>query len=44
MMDMVGKGTLLSKFGIQEIDDLTLVISKERFETYITPLLEDKIM
>ena len=35
-----GQGTLLSKFGIQEIDDLTLVISKERFETYITPQLE----
>jgi len=35
-----GQGTLLSKFGIQEIDDLTLVISKERFESYITPLLE----
>ena len=37
-----GQGTLLSKFGIQEIDDLTLVISKERFESYITPLIEDK--
>jgi len=36
-----GQGTLLSKFGIQDIDDLTLVISKERFENYITPLLED---
>ena len=35
-----GQGTLLSKFGIQEIDDLTLVISKDRFETYIAPLLE----
>lgn len=33
-----GQGTLLSKFGIQDIDDLTLVISKERFETYITPM------
>ena len=27
-----GQGTLLSKFGIQDIDDLSLVISKERFE------------
>ena len=36
-----GQGTLLSKFGIQDIDDLTLVISKERFENYISPLLED---
>ena len=33
-----GPGSLLSKFGIQDIDDLTLVISKERFESYITPL------
>ena len=34
-----GQGTLLSKFGVQELDDLTLIISKERFETYISPLL-----
>ena len=33
-----GQGTLLSKFGIQEVDDLTLIISKERYENYITPL------
>ena len=31
-----GQGTLLSKFGIQDIDDLTLTISKERFENYIS--------
>ncbi len=36
-----GQGTILSKFGIQEMDDLTLIISKERFETYITPLISD---
>jgi hypothetical protein len=36
-----GQGTLLSKFGIQDIDDLSLVISKERFETYISPLLKN---
>lgn len=39
-----GQGTLLSKFGITEVDDLTLVISREIFELYITPLqknLED---
>jgi len=35
-----GQGTLLSKFGIQDIDDLTLVISKERFENYISPLIK----
>ena len=36
-----GPGSLLSKFGIQDIDDLTLVISKERFESYITPLSQN---
>lgn len=33
-----GQGTILSKFGIQEVDDLTLIISRERYENYITPL------
>ena len=36
-----GQGTILSKFGIQEIDDLTLIISKERYETYIAPLTKN---
>ena len=36
-----GVGTLLSKFGIQELDDLTLIISKERYENYITPLIQN---
>jgi hypothetical protein len=36
-----GLGTLMSKFGIQEMDDLILTISRERFETYITPLIKD---
>ena len=36
-----GLGTLMSKFGIQEMDDLILTISKERFENYITPLIKD---
>jgi len=30
-----GAGTLLSKFGVQEIDDLTIIISKERYETVV---------
>jgi hypothetical protein len=34
-------GTILSKFGIQDVDDLTLIISKERFETYISPLIKN---
>ena len=32
--------TILSKFGIQALNELTLTISRERFETYITPLLK----
>jgi hypothetical protein len=36
-----GVGTLLSKFGIQDLDDLVLIISKERYEDYISPLIEN---
>lgn len=36
-----GLGTLMSKFGIQDLDDLTIIISRERFETYISPLIKD---
>jgi hypothetical protein len=35
-----GQGTILSKFGIQELDDVSLIISKERFELYIYPLIQ----
>lgn len=34
-------GTLMSKFGIQELDDLTLTISRERYEVYLKPLLQN---
>jgi hypothetical protein len=34
--------TILSKFGIQALNELTIVISKERFEEYITPLIKDQ--
>ena len=37
-----GAGTLLSKFGVQELDDLTLTISKERYELSVKPLIHDK--
>ena len=37
-----GQGTILSKFGIQPLTDLTITISRERFENYITPLIKDK--
>ena len=36
-----GQGTILSKFGIQEQDDLTLIISRDRWETYIQPLIKN---
>lgn len=36
-----GQGTILSKFGIQPLNDLSLTISKERYETYITPLIQN---
>jgi len=36
-----GQGTILSKFGVQPLNDLTLTISKERYETYITPLIKN---
>jgi hypothetical protein len=35
-----GQGTILSKFGVQPLNDLNLIISKERFETYISPLIK----
>lgn len=34
-----GAGTLMTKFGIQPMDDLTLIISRERYEMYIAPLI-----
>ena len=34
--------TLLSKFGIQATNEITLIISKERFETYISPLMRNE--
>jgi hypothetical protein len=33
-----GQGTILSKFGVQPLNDLTLIISRDRFENYISPL------
>ena len=34
--------TILSKFGIQALNELSITISKERFETYISPLIKGK--
>ena len=36
-----GLGTIMSKFGIQDLDDLVLVISQERYESYISPLIKN---
>ena len=32
----------LSKFGIQATNEVTLIISRERFETYISPLMKNE--
>ena len=37
-----GWGNLLSKFGIQSQDEVRLIISRERFENYITPLIQNQ--
>jgi hypothetical protein len=34
--------TILSKFGIQALNELTITISRERFEEYISPLIKNK--
>ena len=36
-----GVGTLLSKFGVQDLDDLVLIISQERYADYIAPLIKN---
>jgi hypothetical protein len=36
-----GAGVLLSKFGIKPSTDMSLIISKERYETYIAPLIQN---
>ena len=37
-----GAGDVLSKFGIESKDEVRLIISRDRFENYITPLIEDQ--
>jgi len=36
-----GQREVLTKFGIRAMEEFNLVISKERFESYISPFLED---
>ncbi len=33
--------TILSKFGIQALNEITLIISRERFKNYISPLMQN---
>jgi len=35
-----GAGDVLSKFGIESKDEVKLIISRERYENYITPLIQ----
>jgi len=37
-----GAGNILSKLGIESKDEVRLIISRERFENYITPLIQDQ--
>ena len=37
-----GAGDVFTKFGLSIQDDLTLTISRERYENYIKPLIENK--
>lgn len=34
--------TILSKFGIQALNEITLTISRERFKSYISPLIQNQ--
>jgi hypothetical protein len=34
--------TILSKFGIQALNEITLIISRERFKNYISPLVQNQ--
>lgn len=36
-----GQGDILSKFGVRSTDELTLIISRERYEDFITPFLSN---
>lgn len=34
--------TILSKFGIQSLNEITLIVSRERFKNYISPLVQNQ--
>ena len=35
-----GNGDILSKFGVQSTDQITLIVSKERYEDFVSPFLQ----
>jgi len=37
-----GNGDILSKFGVQSTDQITLIISKERYEDFTSPFLQEE--
>lgn len=37
-----GQGDILSKFGVRSTDEITFIISKERFEDFILPFISSK--
>lgn len=37
-----GQGDILSKFGVRTTDEITLLISKDRYENFITPFLSSE--
>ena len=39
-----GQGDIMSKFGIQVKDEVTLTISRERYENYIAPFLNSRMI
>ena len=41
--EYAGAGDVLSKFGIESKDEVRLIISRDRFENYITPLIQDQV-
>lgn len=36
-----GQGDILSKFGVRSTDEITLIVSRERYEDFISPFLQD---
>lgn len=37
-----GQGDILSKFGVRSTDEITFIVSKERYEDFITPFIQQQ--